>query len=85
MLIDLLRQCVSSTPELKSCTEKLQMAHVRKPLTVEPLLFSEIRFVKHDPNKPMKKELSSTVVMHNPIPEFAKMSDRRIKKNVAAV
>ena len=61
---------VTSIPQMKLCTDKLQMWHVRKPLTDDPLLFSEIRFVKQDPNKPIKRELSSTVVNHNPVPDF---------------
>ena len=72
-LIDL----VTSIPQMKSCTDKLQMWHVRKPLTDDPLLLSEIKFVKHEPNKPIKRELSSTVVNHNPVPDFAKMQDDR--------
>ena len=58
------------------------MWHVRKPLTDDPLLFSEIKFVKHDPNKPIKTELSSTVVNHNPVPDFAKMTDQKMEKLV---
>ena len=73
---------VTSIPQMKSCTDKLQMWHVRKPLTDDPLLFGEIKFVKQDPNKPIKRELSSSVVNHNPIPDFAKMTDQKIEKLV---
>jgi len=50
-IIDLYMTGVDKIPDVKTCTDKLQMWHVRKPLTDEPLLFSEIQFVKHDPFK----------------------------------
>ncbi|KAK3108400.1 hypothetical protein FSP39_007216 [Pinctada imbricata] len=71
-IIDLHRQDVSCIPEVQTCTEKLQMWHVRKPTSDEPLLFSDINFVKHDPEKPVKRDLCAVAKNHNPVPEFAK-------------
>lgn len=71
-IIDLYRKGVSKIPDIQTCTDKLQMWHVRKPLSDEPLLFSDISFVKHDPLRVSKKELCSTVKYHNPVPDFAK-------------
>ena len=46
------------------------MWHVWKPTSDEPLLFSDVNFVKHDPFTVSKKELGSTVKYHNPVPEL---------------
>lgn len=70
-IIDLHRQGAEKIPDIATCTDKLQMWHVRKPLSDEPLLFSDINFVKHDPFKTTKKELCSSVKYHNPVPHFA--------------
>ncbi|XP_064604322.1 uncharacterized protein LOC135469697 [Liolophura sinensis] len=70
-LIDLYRLGINKIPDAKTCTQKLQMWHVRKPVTDEPLLFSDINFVKHDPERPVKGDLGCSVKQHNPVPEFA--------------
>ena len=75
-VIDLFRQGVKQIPDIHTCTDKIQIWHARKPLTKEPLLFSDINFVKHDPMKVSKKELCSSVKYHNPVPEFASTVSR---------
>ncbi|XP_052235872.1 uncharacterized protein LOC127880788 [Dreissena polymorpha] len=83
LIIDLHRQGVEKIPDIQTCTDKLQMWHVRKPISDEPLLFSDINFVKHDPFKVAKRELCSTVKYHNPVPHFAKaVSSTQIEKLV---
>ena len=75
-VIDFLWQGVKQIPDIQTCTDKIQMWHVRKPLNDEPLLFSDINFVKHNPMKVSKKELCSSVKYHNPVPEFASTVSR---------
>ncbi|XP_033725418.1 uncharacterized protein LOC117345238 [Pecten maximus] len=71
-LIDFHRQDVKTMPDVKTCTDKLQLWHVRKPTSDEPLLFRDINFVKHDPFKTVKKDLCAAAATHNPVPEFAR-------------
>lgn len=71
-IIDLHHQDVSTIPDVKTCTDKLQMWHVRKPVTDESLLFSDITFVKHDPGKQVKRDLCCNIKEHNLVPEIGK-------------
>jgi hypothetical protein len=66
------RQGLENIPDVKTCTDKLQMWHVRKPTSDEPLLFSDIKFVRHDPEKPVKRDLCVNLLTHNPVPDFHK-------------
>ena len=83
LIIDLFRQDITRIPDVKTCTDTLQMWHVRKPMTDEPLLFSEIAFVKHDPERPIKRDLCASAKHHNPIPDFANtVSNSKLQKIV---
>jgi hypothetical protein len=51
-------------------TEKLQLWHVQKPSSDEPLLVSDINFIKHDPERKEKHHsLGAAIQRHNLFPK----------------
>lgn len=71
-LLDITKAGLTEIPDTSTCTDQLQMWHVKRPATDEPLLVSDMQFVRHKPDTSMQRQtLGCIVQQHNPVPSFA--------------